>query len=152
MIYLDEAGIDAHASYPYGWSLKGRRCYARKSGQRGGRTNFIAGLTGNTLIAPFVFDGYCNKTVFETYIEHCLLPVLQEGDVVILDNASFHQSTTIKDFVEWKKAELLYLPPYSPDLNPIEHYWFAIKNHIRQQLDEGRPVHAAIDQAFLLYV
>lgn len=148
MIYIDEAGLDDNESYGYGWSKKGKRCFARKFGNRKGRINFIAGLTSGKLIAPFIFEGYCDRIVFDTYVENCLVPVISVGDIVIADNAAFHKSKRAKDLIADKGGKLIYLPPYSPDLNPIEHRWFPIKNEIRKSLDDGITLEQAAILAF----
>ena len=81
----------------------------------------IAAWCHQQLLAPFTVDGSCNRVVFEAWVETCLVPVLQPGQVVILDNATFHKGGRIQQLVELAGARLLYLPPYSPDLNKIEN-------------------------------
>lgn len=83
------------------------------------------------LFAPFIFEGYSNKMTYETYVEHVLAPALEPGMVLIIDNASFHKSKRIIEIIESVGCRVLFLPPYSPDFNPIEHYWAAIKHAIR---------------------
>jgi Transposase and inactivated derivatives len=137
LYYLDESGIDRGEGYAYGWCAKGKRLYAEKSGIRQGRVNLIGALNRKGIKAPFVFEGNCDARVFETYIERCLLPVLSSGDVVIMDNARYHHTKKVKALLKSKDCKLIYLPPYSPDLNPIEHFWFPLKNAIRKLLDKG---------------
>jgi transposase len=86
----------------------------------------------NLLFAPFVFEGYSNKAVYEVYIEKVLVPNLKPGMVVIIDNASFHKSSKIESLIEAAGCRVIFLPPYSPDLNPIEHRWASIKKAIRK--------------------
>ena len=90
----------------------------------------MSALNGNALQAPFVFEGYCNRDVFQLYIDRVLIPTLRPGQTVIMDNASFHKSKKVKESIEKAQCTLLYLPAYSPDFNPIEHYWHALKNTI----------------------
>lgn len=146
LIYIDEAGIDDNESYPYGWSLKGSRAWSKKSGNRRTRINFIGALNGREFKAPFMFSGYCDSKVFETYVEKCLLPELSPGKIIILDNAAFHKSLRTRQLIEEAKCQLIFLPSYSPDLNPIEHEWFPIKNKIRQLLDADEPIAAAAEK------
>ena len=87
-----------------------------------------------------MFQGHCNTTVFELYVEHVLVPKLEAGMVVVIDNASFHKSLRIKTLIENAGAKLVYLPPYSPDLNPIEHYWHKIKTAIRKLMRDTKIV------------
>ena len=104
----------------------------------------IGGLCNQHFIAPFMFEGHCNTTVFELYVEQVLVPELRKDMVVVIDNASFHKSTKIKNLIEAVGAKLLYLPPYSPDLNPIEHYWHKIKTVIRKLM---RDTQLILDEA-----
>jgi len=143
LVYLDEAGIDSNETYQYGWAKKGERCYSQKYGGCQERVSFIGGLQKNKIIASMVFTGHCDKKVFEIYLERCLVPQLMAGSVVVIDNASFHKSKNIKKLIEDAGCTLKYLPAYSPDLNPIEHCWFPIKNDIRKQLDKNVPLFKA---------
>lgn len=96
--------------------------------------SIIGGLNKNLLLAPFVFEGACNRDVFETYVEQVLVPNLRSGQTVVLDNASFHKGGRIRELIEKAGCFLLYLPSYSPDFNPIEHYWGPIKNSFKRCL------------------
>jgi len=123
--------MDSRDQYSYGWNERGERFHSLKTGRRAGRVNMIAAWCAQQLLAPFTVDGACNRVVFETWLETCLIPVLQPGQVVILDNATFHQGGRIQQLVELAGARILYLPPYSPDLNRIENCWSWLKNRIR---------------------
>ena len=81
-----------------------------------------------------MFQGHCDQKIFEYYIENILIPTLSPGKTIVLDNASFHESQKTKDLINNAGCELIYLPPYSPDLNPIEHYWHKIKTVIRKKM------------------
>jgi len=122
-----------------GWAKKGKRLYAMKKAKKRKRISFISALNLRKLVAPFLFEGSCTRMVFETYLEKVLIHSLKPGQVLIIDNASFHKGGKIKRLVESVGCRLLYLPTYSPDLNPIEHYWFLIKNKIRKLLDLENP-------------
>jgi transposase len=100
----------------------------------------------NLLFAPFVFEGYSNKAIYEIYIEQVLVPNLKPGMVVIIDNASFHKSSKIEALVEAAGCRIIFLPPYSPDLNPIEHHWAAIKNAIRKAASNANDFYEATVQ------
>ena len=84
------------------------------------------------MIAPFPFKGYTNTQVFETWVDRSLLPVLEKGQTVILDNATFHKSSSIRYKIEAVGAKLLFLPPYSPDMNKIEPLWAVLKSKMRK--------------------
>ena len=134
--YVDEAGIDNDDFYEYGWSLRGERLYALKPGTRTQRISIIGALNQNIVHSPLVFEGYTNKELFELYLEQILIPNLKPGEYVVMDNASFHKSEKIRNLIENAACTLIYLPAYSPDLNPIEHFWHQIKNTIRKSLEK----------------
>ncbi|WP_155049816.1 IS630 family transposase [Piscirickettsia salmonis] len=136
IVYMDEAGMDDTERYAYGHSAKGKRCYAEKPGKKSIRINFIGGLRGKQFMAPMMVEGYCNANVCQAYIDQCLIPCLSPGETVIMDNASFHKSKGVKEAIEDAGCHLLFLPPYSPDLNPIEHVWSPLKNRVRMKLDQ----------------
>ena len=131
-MYVDESGINDNDFYPYSYSPIGQRYYEAHPGHYKKRVSMIGGLCGQQFQAPFMFEGHCNTTLFETYLEKVLVPTLKPGMTVVIDNASFHKSDRIKNLIEQAHCQLLYLPPYSPDLNPIEHYWHKIKTAIRK--------------------
>ncbi|WP_375512425.1 IS630 family transposase [uncultured Nostoc sp.] len=123
----------------------GQRFHALKSGRREGRVNMIAALCNQNLIAPFTVEGACNRKVFETWLETCLLPTLEPGQVVVMDNATFHKGGRIQQLIQDAGCELLYLPPYSPDLNKIEKCWSWLKSRIRKQLEQFDCLRDAIE-------
>ncbi len=95
-------------------------------------TTFIAGLTLRGMIAPFVLSGPINRDAFETYIEKVLVPELRPGDIVVMDNLSSHKGVRAHQLVEAAGARLLFLPPYSPDFNPIENAFSKLKALLRK--------------------
>ena len=117
---------------PYAYSEIGKRHYESQPGHYKKRLSMIAGLCGDSLQAPFMFDGHCDTKVFELYLEKVLFKNLKPGMTIVMDNASFHKSAKINSLVETSGCKLIYLPPYSPDLNPIEHSWHKIKTAIRK--------------------
>lgn len=146
---MDESGIDSHETYPYGWSKKGQRFHSSRPGKRRDRLSIIGALWQEKLLAPMVYQGYCTAKVIEAWLSHFLLPKLRPGQVIIMDNAPFHNSHKIKEIIEEAGCELLFLPSYSPDLNPIEHWWHKIKTAIRKELPKyDFNVHQAADAAF----
>lgn len=148
LIYVDEAGFDNRDDYPYGYSLKGERCYALKSGKRTERVSWLSALKADKLFAPLIFKGSCNKNLFETWLINCLLPQLQPGDIIIIDNASFHQGKSIRKIIEEAGCEVWYLPPYSPDFNKIENWWAVLKTWMKQKLKEFKTVEECVEAAF----
>ena len=128
--------MDNREDYGYGWTKRGKRFHALKSGKRQGRINRIAGYCNGQLIAPFTIEGGCNRTVFESWLETCLIPSLKPGQIVIADNATFHEGGRIIELIEAAGCQLKYLPSYSPDLNKIEQCWSWLKSRIRKQLTQ----------------
>lgn len=132
IVYSDETGIDDNEVTLTGWSMRGERCNAVKKAERKTRYNITAALNVGLLFAPFLFEGYSNSLIYATYVEQVLAPALRPGMVVIIDNASFHKSKKITAIIEARGCRVVFLPPYSPDFNPIEHYWTPLKHAIRR--------------------
>ena len=145
MTYVDESGMDERDNYGYGYSPIGERFYAMKSGRRQGRVNMIAGYRDGELIAPFTVEGSCNRMVFEVWLESCLIPQLRPGEWVVLDNATFHHGGRIAERIEAAGCQVMYLPPYSPDLNRIEKCWAWLKSRIRKVLGDVASLREAME-------
>ena len=95
-------------------------------------TTFIAGLRRDGIVAPFVLDGPVNRDAFEAYVAQVLVPELRAGDIVVMDNLSSHKGPRVRELIEAAGASLLYLPPYSPDFNPIENAFAKLKALLRK--------------------
>lgn len=104
----------------------------------------------NKSIAPMVFNGSCNTVLFENWVEHFLIKELQPNQVVIMDNASFHKSRRTRELIESVDCRVIFLPPYSPDLNPIEKFWANMKRWIKDRITEFDALYDAIANFFLL--
>lgn len=142
--------MDSRDGYDYGYSPKGDRLYALKSGSREGRVNMIAALCNAQLLAPFTIEGACNRVVFETWLETCLIPELKPGQILVIDNATFHKGGRIAQMVAAAGCEIWYLPPYSPDLNKIEKYWSWLKSRIRKRLKQFPTLREAMEHVLKL--
>jgi len=101
--------MDNRDEYDYNWNQKGERFHSLKSGRRQGRVNMIAALCNEKLIAPFTVEGACNRTVFEIWLETSLLPTLEPGQVLVMDNATFHKGGRIFQLIQDAGCQLLYL-------------------------------------------
>ena len=115
-------------------------------------TTFIGALTLRGFIAPFVIDGPINRLAFETYVEKVLVPELRKGDVVVMDNLTGHKGPRVRQLIEAAGASLFYLPPYSPDFNPIENAFAKLKALLRKAAErtvEG--LWTAIDELIDLF-
>jgi transposase len=144
-VYVDESGMDERDDYGYGWCEWGKRYESLKSGRRTGRVNMMAEYCERRLTAPFTVEGSSNRVVFETWLQTCLLPTLQLGQVVILDNAPFHHGGRIAHLIELVGCRVLYLPAYSPDLNRIEKRWAWLKSRIRKCLSSCASLRQAME-------
>jgi transposase len=102
-------------------------------------TTFVAALRRDAITAPFVIDQPMNSIIFKAYLELCLIPTLIPGDIVVMDNLSSHKSDEVRDMIEVAGASLLFLPPYSPDFNPIEQAFSKIKAHLRKAAERSIP-------------
>jgi transposase len=131
LIFVDETGTNTKMTRQRGRCLKGRRLHGKAPFGHWKIQTFIAGLRQSGLTAPFVVDQPMNRRIFDVWVETQLAPTLAKGDVVILDNLPAHKSQTAEDAIKAKGAWLLYLPPYSPDLNPIEMAFAKLKAHLR---------------------
>lgn len=129
-VYVDEAGVDDTHVFAWGYSPRGARCLAQRLGHRTSRVSLAAAWCQAEVLAPMTFQGYCTGELIEAWFEQQLVPALRPGQVVILDNASFHRINVLRPLVEAVGCQLWNLPRYSPDLNQIEHLWPQIKTHI----------------------
>lgn len=102
----------------------------------------------NKPIAPLVFNGTCNTELFNSWVEQFLIRELQPGQVVILDNATFHKSKKTKELIESVGCKIIFLPPYSPDLNPIEKFWANMKRWIKKQIEYFSDLYSTISAFF----
>ena len=145
-VWVDECGLNQDLIRLYGRCPRHQRLYGERSGQRvSPRISMISAYCNGSLCAPFRFDGYTDSQVFNLWLEHCLLPELKPGQVVILDNASFHKSAKTQDLLASVDCHLLFLPPYSPDLNKIEPQWAILKLGVRSNPDSDLTLYQKLD-------
>ena len=131
-VFLDETGLTTKMTRLYGRSPRGERLVGAVPHGHWRTTTFIAGLRQSGIIAPLVLDGPMTGAAFRAYIEQALAPALQPGDVVVMDNLAAHKMAGISEAIAAAGASLLYLPPYSPDLNPIEQFFAKLKALLRK--------------------
>jgi len=111
----------------HGYALCGQRCYGKHDWGAKGRTNVIGALLGGVLLTISMFESTINTEIYTAWVEQDLIPKLPPKSVVVMDNATFHKGNDMKQIIEKAGHTLLYLPPYSPDLNPIENKWAQAK-------------------------
>ena len=150
MIYIDESGFDEKLRRDYARAPRGEQIVVDVKGKRAQRVNIIAGLFNHQLIAPFMFQGYTKATLFNKWLKELLLPCIPKKSIIIMDNASFHKSKETQELIENAGCQLLFLPPYSPDYNPIENYWAILKSKIRKILPDVEDISNAIEIVFKL--
>ena len=127
LVYVDETGFSPTTYRPYGRAPKGKSIIGYRASAQRPRTSLLGGYLKNKLIAPMLFDGTCNTIIFNEWLRHFMLPNLTRPSVIILDNAAFHKARSTLTLIKEAGHRLLFLPPYSPHLNPIEKLWANIK-------------------------
>lgn len=127
IVSIDESGFAEDMPRTHGYALKGERCYGKQDWGAKGRTNVIGALLGQVLLTVSLFTSFINTVIFNSWVEQDLLPKLPPKSVLILDNATFHKGLSMQRILKDAGHILLYLPPYSPDLNPIERKWAQAK-------------------------
>lgn len=131
LIFLDETWATTNMTPTWGRSPKGERCLGHTPGGHWHTTTFVCALSSEGLLAPLVLDGPINGDAFLAWVEQFLVPHLRAGDIVVMDNLSSHKVAGVKPAIEDAGATLRYLPPYSPDLNPIEQVFAKLKSLLR---------------------
>jgi transposase len=131
LIFLDETCATTNMARSHGRARRGERLVAPVPHGHWHTTTFLCGLRQDGLVAPLVLDGAINGAAFLAYVEQMLCPALHPGDIVICDNLGSHKIAGVRQAIEARGASLLYLPPYSPDLNSIEHAFSKLKRLLR---------------------
>ena len=139
LVFLDETAVTTKMVRLRGRSRRGERLVGRVPHGHWKTVSFVAGLRHDRIVAPFVLDGAMNGDVFRAYIEQFLSPTLKRGDIVIMDNVSTHKVYGVREAIEAVGATLRYLPPYSPDLNPIEMSFSKLKARLRKLAERTLP-------------
>jgi transposase len=132
LVFIDETWAKTNMARSHGRCRRGERLRMGAPHGHWKTSTFVAGLSLRGWIAPFVFSGPINRRAFEAWVEQGLVPELRPGDVVVLDNLSSHKGTRARALIEATGASLLFLPPYSPDFNPIENAFAKLKALLRK--------------------
>ena len=132
LVFIDETGTSTNMARTRGRAQRGKRLVGRVPHGHWKITTFVAGLRCDAVTAPFVIDQPMNSVIFRTYVQRCLVPTLTRGDIVIMDNLKPHKAAGVRETIEAVGATLCYLPPYSPDLNPIELLFAKLKALLRK--------------------
>jgi transposase len=145
--YVDECGIENHMHRNYGRSLRGQRVYAPQPGRHYGRTNVVAGLVDGKIIGLELYNHATNASFFTAWFD-LFCQQLRPNTRIIMDNASFHKKRELERIAWLFDCEILWLPPYSPDKNSIEHTWANLKNWLRLHSNEYSTIQLAISDFF----
>jgi transposase len=130
-VFIDETWVTTNMTPRYGRAVKGQRLIGHAPYGHWHTTTFLAALRHDRIAAPAVFDGSINGESFLAWVRQCLVPRLRPGDIVVLDNLSFHKIAGVREAIEAAGATRRYLPPYSPDFNPIEQLFAKLKTLLR---------------------
>jgi len=134
LYYIDECGIHTYIHREYAYAPRGTPVTSNISGKKFKRTNIVAAKCGSLIVAPMIYDGTTDATLFEHWFEYALLKEIPKGSYCIMDNAAFHRKGKLHELAEKAGCTVIFLPPYSPDLNKIEKYWAWLKNKLRKIL------------------
>jgi transposase len=132
LVFVDEMGANVSLSPLYAWSRRGVRAFGSAPRNWGKNVTLLASITPKGLGPCLAVEGSTTREVFETYLEQALGPTLRPGQIVVMDNLSSHKGGRVKEIIEGRGCELLYLPPYSPDFNPIEQAFSKVKGILRR--------------------
>ena len=139
LVFVDETGTSTNMTRLRGRCRRGQRLVAKVPHGHWKVTTFVAGLRQDRITAPFVVDAPMNGDIFLAYLEHCLVPTLAPGEIVSMDNLPAHKVARVRETIEATGAKLWLLPPYSPDLNPIEQSFAKLKAHLRKAGERSIP-------------
>lgn len=139
LVFIDETGTNTAMTRLRGRCRKGLRLIGRVPHGHWKTSTFIAGLRCDAIAAPCVIDAPMDGGIFRAYLEQCLVPTLKRGDIVIMDNLPAHKVAGVRELIEAAGATLVYLPPYSPDLNPIEQAFAKLKALLRKAGERSVP-------------
>jgi transposase len=143
IVYVDETGIDIWLHREHGWSARGSPLIGKVCGRKYERVGIVAAQLGKSILAPYQYEGTMDSGFFEKWFAEKLLPVLPGKSAIVMDNASFHRKSRLCPLALGAGHRMLFLPPYSPELNPIENFWSWLKRHLKKIL----PTYSSFDEA-----
>jgi transposase len=131
-VFIDETWASTKMARTHGWAPRGERLRSPVPHGHWKTTTFVAALRNSGMVAPMVLDGPINGIAFQAYVDQVLVPELRHGDIVVMDNLGSHKGAGVRAAIEAAGARLLYLPPYSPEFNPIENAFAKLKAMLRK--------------------
>ena len=144
LVYVDECGIDKYLYREFAYAPRGEKVIGKISGKKFKRTNTVAGICQGQWVAPMEYSCSTDSVLFEFWFEYYLLKEAGNGKVIVLDNATFHKKSILPNLARKYGCTVIFLPPYSPDLNPIENKWACLKRKLRKIL----PYHDSFNSAY----
>lgn len=145
--YVDESGFDSFWYREYGYAPRGEKVTGKIAGRKLQRTNLVAANLNHQIIAPMQYTGHTDSILFEAWFEQQLFPALSSEHVIVMDNASFHRKKKLFPLAEKHHIRLIFLPPYSPELNPIEKTWANLKRFLNLNMRDYSSFDDAISAA-----
>ena len=143
-------GMDSFIYREYARAPRGEKIYGVVSGRKYKRMSMVAGKCGKKILAPLSYTGTTDSKLFEYWFENALIPELSAGQVIILDNATFHRKNKVRELAQKANCSVIFLPPYSPDLNMIENFWAWLKHKMKDMLRDFHSFDDALCACFQL--
>jgi len=150
IVYVDESGVTEYYNRDYGLAPRGEKVYGEVSGKRYKRLNIVSAQCCHEKIATFIYDWATNSTWFEVWFEWYLCPFLSPGKVIIMDNALFHRKKPLEEIAAYYNLRIIWLPPYSPDFNNIEHLWANLKKWLKSFASSFNSIQDAVQHYFII--
>ena len=148
LVYVDETGFDEYYSRERAYSKRGVKVFGKVYGRKIFRINLVAGLQNGKILAEKLYRENTNYQFFEEWFEFQLIPVLQKDCTIVMDNACFHRKKILEEVADKYGQQIIFLPPYSPDFNPIEKKWGNTKRFLRKDISK----HATLQDGILYYL
>ena len=148
LVYIDETGLDKFLYREKCYAPVGQTVIGHVPGRKFARKSVVSGLQNGKAVSPLMYDGTMNSNLFEAWFEQCLVPETDENAVFIMDNASFHRKSRLQEICSRHNRRIVFLPPYSPELNPIEKTWAWLKKFLRGIANQFATIEEAICYAF----
>ena len=145
---MDESGVDSCLYREYGYAPRGEKAFGEIAGRKFQRTNLVAAKLGDKIVAPMYYDENTDSAIFELWFEGRFLPNLPKGAVIVMDNASFYRKAVLTELAKEYPVRLLFLPPYSPERNPIEKVWANMKRWLKKHMRDFSSLDDAIEAAW----
>ena len=150
LVYIDETGIQGYIYREYARAIRGKKVYDKIPGKKYKRTNIVAGKCGDKIISPLVYDKIMDSKFFEKWFKEMFLNEVEKNKAIVMDNATFHCKSRLYELCKNanKNLKLIFLPPYSPNLNPIEKYWATLKKNLKKITKNNKSLEESIYELF----